>query len=233
MTRRKTAGFSGFPPQTVKFLRELASNNERTWFQENKLRYEEDVLAPALDFITAMGPRLEKVSLHFVAIPKRMGGSLMRVYRDTRFSRNKTPYKTNIGIQFRHSAGKDVHAPGLYVHIALDECFLGAGLWRPERDALAGIRKAVAESPDQWTKIWKRKGLVAWSLGGETLQRPPRGFDPEHLLIGEIKRKDFIAVSTIDHEAVLDPGFVKFVSAQFRATRSFVEFLTHAVGLEF
>lgn len=225
--------FGGFHPRLFQFLAELEANNEREWFVENRERYEEDVREPALAFIRAMSGPLAKISPHLRAVDNKVGGSLMRVHRDVRFSKEKTPYKTNVGIQFRHSAGKDVHAPGLYVHIALDECFLGAGLWRPEREALAGIRKAVAESPDQWTKIWKRKGLAAWSLGGDTLQRPPRGFDPEHPLIGEIKRKDFIAVSTIDHESVLDPGFVKFVSAQFRATRSFVEFLTRAVGLEF
>lgn len=226
-------GFSGFHPRLFKFLAELEINNDREWFAENRGRYEEDVREPALAFIRAMAAPLAKISPHLVAVDKKVGGSLMRVHRDVRFSKDKSPYKTNVGIQFRHNAGKDVHAPGLYVHIALDDCFLGAGLWRPERDALAGIRKAVAESPDGWTKIWRRKGLASWSLGGETLQRPPRGFDPEHPLIDEIRRKDFIAVCSIDHETVFDPAFVKNVSARFRATRPFVEFLTRAVGLEF
>ena len=122
--------FAGFPPQTLKFLKELERNNNREWFQANKSRYEDVVLEPALDFITTMGPKLHAISDHFVAIPKRMGGSLMRVYRDTRFGKDKTPYKTNIGIQFRHELGRDVHAPGYYLHIDNTGCFLAAGIPR-------------------------------------------------------------------------------------------------------
>ena len=226
--------FTGFHPRLIQFLAELEHNNEREWFAENRDRYEEDVRGPALAFIRAMAPSLAKISPHLTAIDKKVGGSLMRVHRDVRFSKDKSPYKTNVGIQFRHTAGKDVHAPGLYVHIALDACFLGAGLWRPERDALAGIRKTIAERPEDWKRIWKSKPLAAsWTLDGEALQRPPRGFDPDHPLIGEIKRKDFIAIHEFDHDVALDPDFVRYVGAQFRATKKFVGFLTGAVGLEF
>jgi uncharacterized protein (TIGR02453 family) len=225
--------FGGFHPRLIQFLAELEHNNDREWFSENRERYEEDVRGPALAFIRAMAPALARISPHLRAVDKKVGGSLMRVHRDVRFSKDKSPYKTNVGIQFRHSAGKDVHAPGFYVHIALDTCFLGAGLWRPERDALAGIRKTISERPGDWTRLWKAKGLAPWSLGGESLKRPPRGFDPEHPQIDEIKRKDFIAVEEIDHETVLDPAFVKYVGSRFRGTRNFMEFLTGAVGLEF
>ena len=225
--------FGGFHPTLFSFLAELEVNNEREWFNENRERYEQQVREPALAFIRAMASPLGRISPQLRAVDKKVGGSLMRVHRDVRFSKDKSPYKTNVGIQFRHAAGKDVHAPGLYVHLAPDECFLGAGLWRPERDALAGIRKAIAERPDVWTKIWKRKALSGWELGGDTLQRPPRGFDPEHPLIDEIKRKDFIAVRDVAHDEALDPGFLRHVAAQFRATKPFVEFLTRAVGLEF
>ena len=109
--------YASFRPETIGFLRELKRNNTRDWFNENKPRYEEDVLDVALHFIQSMHDPLQKIAPHFTAIPKRMGGSLMRVYRDTRFSKNKTPYKTNIGIQFRHEQAKDVHAPGYYVQI--------------------------------------------------------------------------------------------------------------------
>lgn len=124
--------FTGFPPQTLRFLKELERNNNREWFQANKPRYEDAVLEPALDSITSMGPKIQAISDHFVATPKRVGGSLMRVYRDTRFGNDKTPYKINIGIQFRHELGKDVHAPGYYLHIDNTGCFLAVGIWRPE-----------------------------------------------------------------------------------------------------
>lgn len=225
--------FPGFHPRLFQFLAELEEHNDREWFGEHRERYERDVREPARAFIRAMAPALQALSPALVASDKKVGGSLMRVHRDVRFSPDKSPYKTNVGIQFRHRAGKDVHAPGLYVHLALDSCFLGSGLWRPEREALGRIRSAIAERPEAWKKIWRAKGLAPWSLGGETLTRPPRGVDPEHPLIAEIKRKDFIAICEIEHDAVLDPGFPRLVASRFRATRPFLGFLTQAVGLAF
>ena len=144
------AEFKGFKPSTMQFLKELEINNNRDWFTKNKIRYEDDVLIPALNYISAIGHELPNISKHFTAIPKRIGGSIMRIYRDTRFSKDKTPYKTNIGIQFRHQFAKDVHAPGYYVHIAADECFIGIGTWRPPSDALLKIREHIAEHPKKW-----------------------------------------------------------------------------------
>ena len=129
--------FAGFEQATLDFLRALEANNDREWFAENKTRYEEQVLDVALRFIQAMQAPLADFAPHFVALPTRVGGSLMRVYRDTRFSKNKLPYKTNIGIQFRHEDAKDVHAPGYYVHIEPDDVFVGAGMWRPPSGSAA------------------------------------------------------------------------------------------------
>ena len=136
---------TGFTPATIRFLTELRNNNNRDWFNANKHRYENDVVAPSLNFITVMDARLKKISPHFRAIPKKTGGSLMRVYRDTRFAKDKTPYKTNIGIQFRHELGKDVHAPGFYVHVEPNQVFLGVGIWRPDPKALGKIRGEIHE----------------------------------------------------------------------------------------
>ncbi len=125
--------FEGFPKTCVPYLKKLAKNNNRPWFNDNKQRYEDAVRTPALAFIEAMGPPLKKqLSPHFLAQPKKVGGSLMRVYRDTRFANDKTPFKTNVGIQFRHELGKDVHAPGFYLHIEPGNCFLGAGICAPK-----------------------------------------------------------------------------------------------------
>ena len=144
--------FEKFQPAFFEFLEQLADNNNRPWFQENKSRYELEVLEPAMAFIRAFQPRLKRISPHFVASDKRVGGSLMRVYRDTRFVKDGEPYKTNVGIQFRHEQGRDVHAPGFYVHIAPGECFLAAGLWRPEAEPLGQVRQAIVERPDPWRK---------------------------------------------------------------------------------
>ena len=134
-----------FSDETFQFLSSLALNNNRVWFEENKQRYEDAVRTPALRFIDDIAVELAAISPHFLAIPKKVGGSLMRVYRDTRFSKDKRPYKTNIGIHFRHEVGKDVHAPGFYLHIAPGECFVGVGVWRPDSRALAKIRDAIVE----------------------------------------------------------------------------------------
>ena len=180
-----------FTQATFTFLDELAANNNRAWFEENKPRYEALVREPAMEFISAMGPALEKFAPHFHADPRKIGGSLMRVYRDTRFSRDKTPYKTNIGIQFRHALGKDVHAPGFYVHIATDECFFGAGCWHPDPDTLGKIRDLIAANPKKWLAARDNKKFVTdWALSGDSLTRPPRGYAIDHPAIGDLKRKD-------------------------------------------
>jgi len=144
--------FEGFPKDSIKFFKDLEKNNNRDWFAENKSRYEEVVLNPALELVTEMAEPLKKVSPHFVAVPKRSGGSLMRIYRDTRFSKDKTPYKTNLGVHFRHEDGKDVHAPGFYFHIDAHEIFVGAGMWRPDSKTLGMIRTLIDDDP----KYWKR-----------------------------------------------------------------------------
>src|SRR5210317_407984 len=144
--------YASFKPRTIRFLKQLAANNNREWFKENKSRYEEEVLDVALRFIQSMQDPLAEIAPHFTAVPTRTGGSLMRVYRDTRFSKNKLPYKTNIGIQFRHEQAKDVHSPGYYVHIDPDEVFLGAGMWRPAPDALHGIRQRISDKPAEWER---------------------------------------------------------------------------------
>ena len=234
MTKKITPEFAGFPPQTARFLSELAENNEREWFKANKHRYEAHVLGPALEFINAMEPRLEKISRHFVAIGKRTGGSLMRVYRDTRFSKNKTPYKTNVGIQFRHELGKDVHAPGFYVHIEPNNCFLGTGIWRPDSDALAAIRSCIAENSGSWKRARDAKRFVAhFRLGGARLKRPPRGYAADHPYIEDLKRKDFIAVSEFPIKAIRSPGFIDEVAARYATAKPLMRFLCAALDLRF
>ncbi len=229
-----TSTFPGFPLATLDFLHDLESNNNRVWFQDNKHRYDTDVLEPALSFITAMQAPLGKISPHFAAVPKRVGGSLMRVYRDTRFSKDKAPYKTNIGIQFRHELGKDVHAPGYYVHVDSAQVFVGAGMWHPERDALAAIRNLIVDEPDDWKRVIKHAGFRRrLSLGGDSLKRAPKGVDPAHPLIEDLRRKDFIAVHEFDHELAMSGEFQREILASFRAATPLMGFLCRAVGVPF
>jgi uncharacterized protein (TIGR02453 family) len=163
-----------------------------------------------------------------------MGGSLMRVYRDTRFARDKTPYKTNIGIQFRHRQGKDIHAPGFYVHIASDECFFAVGCWHPEADALGGIRNLIVEKPEQWLAARDDKKFIAhWDLSGDSLSRPPRGYAADHPLITDLKRKDFIALSALSADEVSGRGLAKLTGKRFTVTVPFMQFLCSGVGAPF
>ncbi len=226
--------FSGFGPSTIGFLEDLEDNNNRAWFQANKDRYDTEVLEPALAFIAAAGPLLAKVSDCFTAIPKRVGGSLMRVYRDTRFSRDKTPYKTNIGIQFRHELGKDVHAPGYYLHIETTGCFLGAGMWRPEAKALRAIRERIANRPGDWRKVLQSRNFKSeFTLGGTTLTRPPRGFGTEAPYIEDIKRKDFIGLSDFSIEKAASADFPEAVVERFARATPLMKFLCAAVAVAF
>lgn len=230
----KTGTSAIYSRRTLKFLKEIAENNERTWFQDNKGRYEADVLEPSLELIEAMGPRLERVSKHFVAIPKRSGGSLMRVYRDARFSHDKTPYKTNIGIQFRHELGKDVHAPGFYVHIEPGGCFVGAGIWHPDAEPLAAIRSRIAESPDEWRRaVAGKRFRDAFELGGDRLTRLPRGFSADAPHIEDIKRKDFIAIRPLGHADVIAADLPKQLQSSFTAAKPLMSFLCSALDLRF
>ena len=225
---------SPFTRDTLKFLVELRANNRRDWFQENKHRYESLVLDPALQFIDSMYDPLAELAPHFTAVAKRSGGSLMRVYRDTRFSKDKTPYKTNIGIQFRHELGRDAHAPGYYLHIEPEESFIGAGLWRPPSEPLRQIRERIALKSGEWQRaIGDQTFADAFRLGGESLVRPPRGFDKDHALLDDIKRKDFIAVREILPADVTRAGFREELVQSIKAAEPLMRFLCKAVNAPF
>lgn len=229
-----TPRYVGFEKASIEFLEQLAANNNREWFNEHKARYEAEVLDVALRFIQSMQDPLAQFAPRFTAIPQRVGGSLMRVYRDTRFSKNKLPYKTNIGIQFRHEQAKDVHSPGYYVHVDPEQVFLGVGMWRPESDALHAIRQRIVARPSEWkSALGDPKFRRHFELGGESLSRPPRGFDKDHELIGDIKRKSFIAVRNLDVEDSFSPQFQRKVEASFIAAAPFMKFLCKAVGVPF
>ena len=223
-----------FTTQGMSFLQQLKQNNNRDWFQQNKANYEELVRTPALNFIDEMANDLAFISPHFLALPKKVGGSLMRVYRDVRFAKDKSPYKTNIGIQFRHEMGKDVHAPGFYVHVEPGECFIGVGIWRPDSNALGKIRDAIIERDTYWLSAIQDKNFKKhFELSGESLKRPPRGYDKDHPLIEDIKRKDFIAISHIDDKNALANTFKQQVVKRFTEAEPYMQFLCQALMLRY
>lgn len=223
-----------FDAHTFRFLGELASNNNRAWFERNKDRYEAFVRTPALAFIETMAPKLHSISIHFDAVAKRTGGSLLRIHRDTRFGPDKTPYKTNIGIQFRHARGRDVHAPAFYVHVEPSACFLGAGIWRPEAGALRAIRHEILDHPKDWRRASQSKRFKErFALAGDSLKRPPQGFAADHACIEDLKRKDFIAVAELADRTVQEPQFATTVTSVLRRASGLMAFLCGAVDLRY
>jgi len=216
-----------FRPELFDFLRQLKRHNNRDWFTKNKTRYVEVVQDPALVFISSFGPHLHRLSPHFVADPRPTRGSLFRIYRDTRFSPDKRPFKIHVGIRFSHASGKDAHAPVFYLHLEPDNCFAAAGVWHPDSSSLTRIRMAIVEEPERWAKA--RRKL---ELEGDSLMRPPRGFHPHHRFIGDIKRKDFVASVGLTETQVCGTNFMRDFAAACRTMLPLVQFTTRALGLE-
>ena len=223
-----------FTPATFAFLTELAGNNNREWFRANKSRYDGDVKEPALAFISDFAPHLARISPHFRADPRANGGSLFRIYRDTRFSKDKRPYKTHTGLHFRHEAARDAHAPGFYLHLEPGQVFAGCGIWRPGGDALRSIREAIDEDPDAWLRASRDRGFRAsFDLSGDSLIRAPRGFGVDHPLIGDLRRKDFIGVVQLSESTVLAGDFMTRFAALCHDSAPFQRWLCGAIGVPF
>lgn len=223
-----------FSPQLFRFLDDLKDNNDRAWFKANQERYEEVVRQPALDFITDIGSELGKISEHFDADARTVGGSLFRIQRDTRFGPDKTPYKLNTGMHFRHERARDAHAPGFYVHLQPRNCFVGVGLWRPETKVAYQIRHHIDAEQQAWRRATTAKKFTErFTLGGESLSRPPKGFAADHRLIEDLKRKDFIAMAPLKHGQVASGAFMETFLDHCRRGSPYMRLLCTAVDVPF
>ena len=223
-----------FSPALFRFMTDLVANNEREWFQANKARYEKEVKQPALDFITDFGQHLDRISPHFRADPRPHGGSLFRIYRDTRFSRDKSPYKTHTGIYFPHVNGKDAHTPGFYLNLQPRSNWVGVGLWRPDTPTLKKLRDRVAADPESWLAVTRDKAFArTFRIQGEMLKRPPRGYDPDHPLVEVLKLKDFTAVAPLTQKQVTSAGFVTDFAGVCRAGAPLVKWVCEALEVPF
>ena len=218
-----------FSPELFTFLKALKRNNNREWFQKNRDRYELVARQPGLRFITDFSFRLREITPWVVADPKPQGGSLFRIYRDIRFSKDKSPYKTHLAMQFRHASSKeDVHGPGYYLHLEPGQCFLAGGCWQPDPKSLARIRDAIAWKSAEWKQATKKL-----ELGGESLSRPPRGYSAEHPMVEDLKRKDYIAWVEFSDAQVCSPQFMDRITRESRNLSPLLRFLSLAVGLRF
>jgi len=171
-----------FPQSTIKFLTALSKNNNKDWFENNRVRYDFELLQPAMQFVIDLGEKLSELSPNIYAIPK-IDKSIFRLYRDVRFSKNKAPFKTNLGLYFWEGCGKKTECSGFYFHIEPKLCFLGAGMYMFTKDQLKKYREVISDPAkgkrlnDIITKILKNKNFT---LGGKTYKKTPRGFDPDY-----------------------------------------------------
>ncbi len=231
MAQRKTPEATTqafFTPALFRFLRDLQENNDREWFQANKDRFESEVRQPMLAFIMALGDPLQRLNKHFLADPRPLGGSMFRIVRDTRFSKDKSPYKTNVGAQFRHrECPRDVHSPGFYLHLEPGGCFVGAGLWHPDADSLRKVRERIVSHSKDWQALAKA-GL---EVHGDTLQRVPQGFDAKHPLAEALKLKDFYTDTALAERDLCAPDFLERFVGICRSNLPLMAFLTKALDL--
>lgn len=216
-----------FTPALFEFLTELSAHNTRDWFNAHKDRYEVTVRDPTLRFIAALAPRLRAVSPHVTADARPVGGSMFRIHRDIRFSRDKSPYKTHVGAHFTHArGGRDAHAPGFYLHLEPGRSRGGGGLWHPDGPALAKVRTRIVSHPAEWNALRRRLDVQ-----GEALKRVPAGYDARHPQAEDLKLKDFYVMEPFSDREVIGRDFLdRFVEVCRRMT-PLMRFLTSALDL--
>lgn len=223
-----------FSPATFRFLRALARNNNRAWFKAHPDDYERHVRGPYRQLIADLQAPLAKISPHYRADPRKVGGSLFRIQRDTRFSGDKQPYKTWAGARFFHERRREVAAPSFYLHIAPRDCFVGAGIWHPESDTLKKLRAFVADNPAAWKRATRSKAFrECYEFWGESLVRPPQGYPADHELIDDLKRKNYAAGTGFDDALASSPELRPFVIEHFKRLAPLVDYLCAGLDLAF
>lgn len=224
-----------FSDASFKFLRALARNNDKTWFNAHKHQYEEHVRQPFLRLLTDLQPDVASLSEHYRADTRTMGGSLFRIYRDARFSNDKSPYKPWQGARIFHERRKQVPAPSFYLHMQPGHCFVGAGLWHPEAPTQRKVRQFIFDNPGTW-KAAAHKPAFRRKFDFEdsdVLSRPPRGFPADFELIDDLKHKNFVFSRHLEDAIVTGPRLRQLLAADFVALAPFVDYLCAALDLEF
>src|SRR5262249_45207452 len=195
-------------------------------------RYESAVRDPLLEFIADFGPRLRGISRRYAADPRPIGGALFCIFRGVGFFSVKRPHKNKDGAQFPPLAAKERHGPGFYLHLSPGEVFIASGVWKPDDQARTMIRDAIITRPQAWRRAKSSPAFKATCVvDGDRFRRPPRGCDPNHLLIEDLKLKDFLAWTTWSEEVACFPDFIDRFQAACEAAAPFVRFLTTALDL--
>ena len=210
-----------FSREALRFLSDLAANNDRDWFQPRKGDYDRLLREPALALVARIN---EKLPAEYHVDPAK---AVYRIYRDTRFSKDKTPYKTHIAALWWHRAlGKDGGA-ALYFHASAAETLIAGGLYHARPETLFAVRRHIAEHHERLASILARKRLrqLFGGIEGDSLQRPPKGFSPEHPAIVFLKRKDLLLERKLAATAAARAGFEVELAGSFEELLPFVEFL--------
>jgi uncharacterized protein (TIGR02453 family) len=217
--------FPGFPPEALKFFRSLARNNNRDWFQPRKATFEEQVRLPMRELVEALNGSMKSFAPEYATDPAK---AIYRIYRDTRFSKDKTPYKDHIAASFYRSGTGPHRYGGYYVHVSHKEAAVGGGVYMPEPDVLLAIRGHIAANHQKLRKILAAPA-VRRSLGelqGEQLARVPKGFPATHPAADLLRFKSFILYVNLDPELATTPEFFGEVLGRFRSMKPFLDFLT-------
>jgi uncharacterized protein (TIGR02453 family) len=217
-----------FSPALFAFLRDLKTHNSRDWFAEQRPRYVADVEAPVLQFIRDFAPRLRTISRAFVADPRRVGGSMFRIYRDTRFSPDKSPFKTWVAMRFAHEARRKLDGvPAFYLRLSAGGSFGGGGVYHLDTPALTKIREHIVAQPKRWAAVV----ATGIEIEGEKLKRPPSGFSRTHEFIEDLKRKDLYTGAEFSERQIVAGDFLDRYAALCEQSAPLLEFLTKALGL--
>ena len=215
--------------ETLKFIDDVAKNNDRDWFALNKDRYEES-RADVLAFIEELIPKLAAIDKSFpVDTPAKK--CLMRIYRDVRFSKNKDPYKNNYGISFNVKSG-GIPKPEYYLHLQPGKSFFGVGFWMPEAPILKKIREEIDYNTEEFLNIIEAKSFnKLFSLSKEdSLKNAPKGYDISHPQMEWLKLKSYIAIYPLSDKDILSEGITDKIQEAFENIQPFVHFLRNAVA---
>ena len=191
--------FTGFPEPGLEFLHQLKQNNQKSWFDEHRSEYEKYLLEPARLFVMALGERLQSIAPNIQYDP-RTDKSIFRIYRDVRFSKDKSPFKTHLGIWFWEGPRKKLENSGFYFHLEDDHLLLGSGIYGFPPDLLERYRQAVDDekSGEPLVKVVAElEGKPGFFIGDEALKRVPRGYDPDHPRARFLKFKGFGPIITL------------------------------------
>jgi uncharacterized protein (TIGR02453 family) len=222
-----------FTPAFFDFFRELKKNNNRPWFEKNKGRYERDVRDKLVQFVEDAAPKIKKISTYLIADPRPVGGSIFRIYRDIRFSKDKTPYKTAGALHFPHSH-REGSAPGYYLHLEPGGVYGGLGIWHPETLAVTKVRDAIVADSSRWKKVTTATAFKdSLHVEGRSLKTVPRGYPKDHPFADDLKRTDFTAGHTFTEKEATSTSFMDDYIAICRAGAPFGQFIADALGIPF